>query len=81
MAGGASVRWKLEGIDSDGMGDISCLLGQPLDDPQALAGEDAFVLGLELEENVVGVGVDILQRFIGDELEGYPYPKVPGSRR
>ncbi len=81
IAVGLSVLEVGDGVDPDGMGDLPGLFGQFLDDPQSLAGEDVFVLRLDHKEDVVGLGVGILKRFISEELGVFwaePHSEVGG---
>ena len=69
-------------IDPDGVGYAPGLVGEPLDDRQGLAREDVAVLGPKDEEDVVGLGVGILQRLIGDQLRvllAEEHPEIGGE--
>jgi hypothetical protein len=68
VAFGLGVLEVGDRVDPDGMGDLPGLLGQLLDDAQSFASEDLFVPGLEDEQDVVGLGVGVLQGLEGVEL-------------
>ena len=66
VAHGLRVLEVCDGVHPDGMGDLPGLFGQVFDDPKGLSGEDVFVLGLEDEENIIGLGVGILKRLVSE---------------